>query len=38
VTGTIDNIQQIMPGAQYVRVQWNTSVPGIAELGEIRAN
>lgn len=33
---TIDKVQQILPGAQYVKVQWNNNVPDIAELGEIR--
>jgi hypothetical protein len=33
---TIDDIQRILPGAQYVRVQWDSNAPGIAELGEVR--
>lgn len=33
---TIDNIQQILPGAKYVQVQWGSNAPGIAELGEVR--
>jgi hypothetical protein len=33
---TIDNIQRILPGAQYVQAQWDSNEPDIAELGEVR--
>jgi hypothetical protein len=33
---TIDNIQRILPGASYVKAQWDSNAPDIAELGEVR--
>jgi hypothetical protein len=33
---TIDNIQGVLPGARYVKAQWDSNAPDIAELGEVR--
>lgn len=33
---TISDLQRILTGANYVRVQRHTDVSGIAELGEVR--
>jgi mannan endo-1,4-beta-mannosidase len=33
---TIDDIQQILPGASYVQVRWPGNTPSAAELGEVR--
>jgi mannan endo-1,4-beta-mannosidase len=33
---TIDDIQHVLPGASYIKVQWDSNAPGAAELGEAR--
>jgi hypothetical protein len=32
----IDDIQQVLPGASYIKVQWDSNAPGAAELSEAR--